>query len=270
MWARQGLSFKPTLTWNRSGIDLAPSLTVGINDERSHKRPKLMIAIVSILLLLAAVALPGLWVKRVLKKYSEPADRYREQGTGAELARHLLDSFDLQQVAVEITPDGDHYDPQAKVVRLTQDKYDGCSLTAITVAAHEVGHAIQDSRDESLFANRARLARVAATAQKFGSLFMIAAPVVMLITRAPGMTFLFLAIAIGSMLLGTMVHLITLPVELDASFNKALPILRSGQYLHESDLPHANRILKAAALTYVAASLASLLNLGRWLAVLRR
>ena len=87
-----------------------------------------MIAIVSILLLLAAVALPGLWVKRVLKKYSEPADRYREQGTGAELARHLLDSFDLQQVAVEITPDGDHYDPQAKAVRLTQDKYDGCSL----------------------------------------------------------------------------------------------------------------------------------------------
>jgi len=81
--------------WNRSGIDLAPSLTVGINDERNHKRPKLMIAIVSILLLLAAVALPGLWVKRVLKKYSEPADRYREQGTGAELARHLLDSFDL-------------------------------------------------------------------------------------------------------------------------------------------------------------------------------
>jgi Zn-dependent membrane protease YugP len=84
------------------------------------------------------------------------------------------------------------------------------------------------------------------------------------------MTFVFLAIAIGSMLLGAMVHLITLPVEFDASFNKALPILQSGQYLHEGDLPHANRILKAAAFTYVAASLASLLNLGRWLAVLRR
>ena len=138
------------------------------------------------------------------------------------------------------------------------------------MAAHEVGHAIQDSRDEPLFIHRARLARMAARAQKFGSLFMIAAPVVMLITRAPGMTFVFLAIAIGSMLLGAMVHLITLPVEFDASFNKALPILQSGQYLHEGDLPHANRILKAAAFTYVAASLASLLNLGRWLAVLRR
>jgi Zn-dependent membrane protease YugP len=229
-----------------------------------------VIAILLILLLLAAVALPGLWVKRVLKKYSEPSDRYRAQGTGAQLARHLLDRFELQEVAVEITPAGDHYDPQAKAVRLTQDNYDGCSLTAITVAAHEVGHAIQDARAEPLFINRARLAGLAARAQKFGSLFMIAAPVVMLITRAPGMTFAFLAIAIGSMLLGTMVHLITLPVELDASFKKALPILQSGQYLHEGDLPHANRILKAAALTYVAASLASLLNLGRWLAVLRR
>ncbi len=209
-------------------------------------------------------------MKRVLKKYSEPADRYRAQGTGAQLARHLLDRFELHEVAVEKTPAGDHYDPQAKAVRLTEGNYDGCSLTAITVAAHEVGHAIQDARNETLFINRARLARLAARAQKFGSLFMIAAPVVMLITRAPGMTFVFLAIAIGSMLLGTMVHLITLPVEFDASFNKAMPMLQSGQYLHEGDLPHANRILKAAALTYVAASLASLLNLGRWLAVLRR
>jgi Zn-dependent membrane protease YugP len=226
--------------------------------------------IVLALLLLAAIALPGLWVKRVLRKYSEPPDRYREQGSGAELARHLLDRFELQQVAVEITPAGDHYDPQAKAVRLTEDKFNGHSLTAITVAAHEVGHAIQDARGEPLFIHRQRLAKLAARGQQVGSLFMIAAPVVMLITRAPGLTLLFLVVAITSMLLGTVLHLLTLPVELDASFNKALPILKSGEYLHEQDLPHANRILRAAALTYVAASLASLLNLGRWLAVLRR
>ena len=229
-----------------------------------------MIAILLALLLLAAIALPGLWVKRVLNRYSEPGDRYCEQGTGAELARHLLDRFELHQVAVEITPLGDHYDPQAKAVRLTEDKYHGHSLTAITVAAHEVGHAIQDSRAEPLFRNRQRLATLAARGQQVGSLFMIAAPVVMLITRAPGMTFLFLAVAVASMLLGTLVHLVTLPVELDASFNKALPILKSGNYLHDSDLPHATRNLRAAAFTYVATSLASLLNLGRWLAVLRR
>tara|TARA_R110002049_G_scaffold286401_1_gene468178 strand:- start:7764 stop:8453 length:690 start_codon:yes stop_codon:yes gene_type:complete len=229
-----------------------------------------VLAIVIIVFLLIIIALPGVWVKHVLKKYSAPADRYRKQGSGAELARHLLDQLDLQQVAVEVTPTGDHYDPQAKAVRLTQDKYDGFSLTAITVAAHEVGHAIQDARNEPLFRNRQRLAAFAARGQRIGSVLMIAAPVVMLITRAPGMTFLFLGAAIASMLVGTLVHLSTLPVEFDASFNKALPLLQAGNYLHDGDLTHANRILRAAALTYVAASLMSLLNLGRWLAVLRR
>jgi uncharacterized protein len=219
---------------------------------------------------LACIALPGFWVKRVLRKYSEPVDRYSGRGTGAELARHLLDRFELTDVTVEITPTGDHYDPGSKTVRLTEDKYNGQSLTAITVAAHEVGHAIQDARGEAIFRNRQRLARLALAGQKVGSLFMLAAPLAMVITRAPGMSLLFLVVAIGSMLLSTLVHLCTLPVELDASFNKALPILESGGYLHAEDLPHANRILKAAALTYVAASLASLLNVGRWLAVLRR
>ncbi len=229
-----------------------------------------MITVVVVLILIAIIALPGLWVRRVLRKYSEPADRYRDQGTGAELARHLLDRFDLQDVAVEVTPIGDHYDPEAKAVRLTEDKFHGHSLTAITVAAHEVGHAIQHARREVLFRNRQRLAKLAFVGQRLGSLFMRAAPVMMVITRSPGLSLLFLAVAIGSMLMGTLVHLATLPVEYDASFNKAMPMLESGQYLHDGDLPHAQRILKAAALTYVAASLASLLNLGRWLAVLRR
>ena len=229
-----------------------------------------MITLLLILLVILAIAIPGLWVKRVLQKYSEPADRYRDRGTGAELARHLLDRFGLQHVAVEIAPTGDHYDPAAATVRLMEDRYHGHSLTAITVAAHEVGHAIQDARGEALFRNRQRMAKLAMRGQQLGSLLMLSAPVVMLITRAPGLGMLFMAVAIGSMLLGTLVHLVTLPVEFDASFRKALPILEDGQYLHEGDLPHANRILTAAALTYVAASLASLLNLGRWLAVLRR
>ncbi len=223
-----------------------------------------------ILLLLAAVAGPGIWVKRVLSKYSEPADRYRGRGSGAELARHLLDRFELQDVSVEVTPTGDHYDPEARAVRLTEDKYHGHSLTAITVAAHEVGHAMQHARGERLFRHRQKLAGMAARGQRLGSIILLAAPVIMLLTRAPVLGFGFLAVAIGSMLIGTLVHLVTLPVELDASFGKALPALEDGEYLHEGDQKHANRILRAAALTYVAASLASLLNLGRWLAVLRR
>ncbi|MEM1190869.1 MAG: zinc metallopeptidase [Pseudomonadota bacterium] len=221
-------------------------------------------------LVLVAVLVPGIWVKHILQKYSEPSDRYRDRGSGAELARHLLDRFGLEDVVVEPTQGGDHYDPKAKAVRLAEDRYHGHSLTAITVAAHEVGHAIQDARDEPLFRRRQTLAALAIRGQQIGGLILLAAPLVMLTTRAPGLGLAFVGLAVGSMFVGTLVHLITLPVELDASFGKALPLLAEGSYLHDGDLPHAQRILRAAALTYVAASLASLLSLGRWLAVLRR
>jgi len=229
-----------------------------------------MIWVIFIAVLLACVFLPSLWVKRVLQRYSKPVDRYREQGTGAELARHLLDKFDLGSVKVEETEIGDHYDPEAKAVRLTPDKFSGCSLTAVTVAAHEVGHAIQDARGEALFNTRQRLVKAAVKGERVASVLLIAAPVFLVLTRIPQASALMLLIAVGSMALGTLVHLVTLPVELDASYGKALPMLQAGNYLHEGDQRHARRILKAAALTYVAGSLASLLNLGRWIAVLRR
>jgi Zn-dependent membrane protease YugP len=229
-----------------------------------------MIWVVLILLLVACAALPGLWVKRVLAKYSEPADRYLDKGSGAELARHLLDRFELAGIKVEETAGGDHYDPEAKAVRLSPGNYSGHSLTAVTVAAHEVGHAIQDARGELLFRSRQRLVRAAIKGERIGSILLIGAPVVMLLTRMPQAGILMLIVAVGSMALGTLVHLVTLPVELDASYNKALPMLEDDGYLYDGDRPHARRILKAAALTYVAGSLASLLNLGRWLMVLRR
>ena len=229
-----------------------------------------MLIIFVIVAILTLVLLPTFWVKWVLQKYSEPADRYREQGSGAELARHLLDRFGLANVKVEVTDQGDHYDPRANAVRLSKANFDGYSLTAVTVATHEVGHALQHARGEALFDTRQRLVQVAAQSERVSRWLLIAAPVVLLALRVPqaGLTVLLLAVA--SMAMGTLVHLITLPVELDASFRKALPVLAEGSYLHDGDLPHARRILKAAALTYVAGSLASLLNLGRWIAVLRR
>lgn len=205
-----------------------------------------------------------------MKKYSEPADRYKEQGNGGELARHLLDRFDLGDVKVEESPAGDHYDPAAKAVRLTPGNYKGYSLTAVTVAAHEVGHAIQDARGESLFRARQKLAKIALVAERFAGILLIAAPIVFILTRAPQASMLTILIGAMSMALGTVVHLVTLPVEFDASYRKALPILKEGDYLRDEDLQHAEKILKAAALTYVAGSLASLLNLGRWIAILRR
>ena len=228
-----------------------------------------MIWLVALGALLAVLIGPGVWVRHVLSKYSLPADRYRASGTGADLARHLLDRFELRDVKVEATPQGDHYDPLARAVRLNAVHHDGASLTAITVAAHEVGHALQHARGERLFRTRQHLAQLALTAQRTAGLLLIAAPVIMAITRVPQAGLMFVVLAVASASLGTLVHLVTLPVELDASFGKALPLLADG-VLEPQDLPHARRILRAAALTYVAGSLSSLLNLARWLAVLRR
>ena len=84
---------------------------------------------------------PNLWVSHVLKKYNrKPESNF--PGTGGELARHLLDRFDLHDVNVVVTEAGDHYNPHDRSVALTQDKYDGKTLAAIVIAAHECGHAI--------------------------------------------------------------------------------------------------------------------------------
>lgn len=212
---------------------------------------------------------PAWWVRRVLRRYGEPGDRYAASGRGADLARHLLDINGLADVAVETTAAGDHYDPAARAVRLLPAHHDGSSLTAIVIAAHEVGHALQHARGERLFATRQRLARLALDAQRVAGLMLVAAPLLAVITRTPHVGGALLVLAVSSAALGTLVHLMTLPVEWDASFNKALPLLADGR-LHAPDLPHARRILRAAAFTYVAGSLASLLNLARWLALLRR
>ena len=211
---------------------------------------------------------PQLWVKQVLNRYNRK-DEENFPGTGGELARHLLDRFNLQHVKVEITEQGDHYDPSTETVRLTADKHDGKTLTAITVAAHECGHAMQHATKQPLFMWRTRLAHTTVLAERFGSFLLFAAPLLVLISRAPAVGFVS---AIGAFLVigfGVLLQFLTLPVEIDASYRKALPILKDG-YLTETQYPAAKRILRAAAWTYVAASLSSLFNFWRWMAVLRR
>lgn len=225
--------------------------------------------IVLVLLVFAVLLGPAWWVRRVMRRYATPADRYAASGSGSGLARHLLDAHGLTHVTVEKTAQGDHYDPLARAVRLLPAHHDGSSLTAVVIAGHEVGHALQHARGERLFAMRQRLAGLALHAQRIAGMMLVAAPLFALLTRTPQVGGAMLLLAVSSAALGTLVHLVTLPVELDASFGKALPLLAAGR-LHPPDLPHARRILRAAALTYVAGSLASLLNLARWLAVLRR
>jgi len=224
--------------------------------------------LILLLLVFTLVFGPGFWVRRVMARYSNPADRY--QGSGAELARYLLDANGLQHINVEETTTGDHYDPVEKVVRLTPDKFNGHSLTAVTVAAHEVGHALQDSSGYAPLKIRTQLIMLTQPIQKVGAGIIMAAPLIGILTRMPGISLLM--IIGGLMSLGTtsLVHLITLPTELDASFKRAMPMLKDNGVLQPVDLPHARRLLRAAALTYLSTSLASLLNIARWWALIRR
>jgi len=227
-----------------------------------------MYILVLIIALLALTIGPGLWVKRVMARYSHPADRYAH--TGAETARRLLDSLELGDVKVEVSDSGDHYDPAARAVRLAAGNYQEKSLTAVTVAAHEVGHALQDAQGFRPLKWRTQLVRWVGPVEKMGAVLMMATPLIIGITRLPVAGLLMFMGGLLTLGSAVVIHLLTLPTEFDASFGRAMPLLREQEVLYEVDERHARRLLKAAAMTYVSASLMSLLNVARWIAILRR
>jgi Zn-dependent membrane protease YugP len=218
------------------------------------------------ILLVAAVYGPQFWAMRVLARHSVHQEGY--PGTGIELAHHLIERLEIPDVRVETTEQGDHYDPLEKIVRLNPKTCGGKSLTGVVVAAHEVGHAIQDNAGYQPLYARTKLVRAAKAAEKIGAGLMMAIPLIAMITRVPAVGGLMFLGGLASLGLPVIIHLITLPVEWDASFRRALPILEAN--LPAKDIPAARSILRACALTYMAASLASLLNFWRWIQILRR
>lgn len=224
--------------------------------------------VILLILILLVIYGPQAWAKAIFKRYSKKQEHI--PGTGGELAMHLLERYKITNVKVEKTDKGDHYDPADKVVRLSENNYSDNSLTAIAVAAHEVGHAVQDFRHEAKLATRTKLITIAQNAQQLGAMIMVALPILAIFSRSPAIAIITLLSGLASMGVATLVHLVTLPVEIDASFGKALPMLKDGNYISPKDEAAVKRILRAAAYTYVAASLASLLNFGRWIAMLRR
>ena len=218
-------------------------------------------------LVLGLAVLPQMWVRRVIAQHS--VDRPDFPGTGGEFARHLLDEMRLGQVKVEETPLGDHYDPDAKAIRLMPQHFKGRSLAALVIAAHETGHAMQDAAGYAPLKARTELARRAVWMERIGAVVMLAAPIMMVLARGPHI--LLLEVAAGLMILGLSIvmHAYTLPVEFDASFRRALPLLKAGKYIPDQDMPAARQLLRAAAFTYVAAAAMSLLDVARWFRVLR-
>jgi hypothetical protein len=226
-----------------------------------------LLIVVGILVLLAIIFGPQFWVRSAMRRHA--VERTDFPGTGGELARHLLDLANLKNVEVEITPAGDHYDPIDKVVRLTPNHYDGRSVTAIAVATHEVSHALQDADGNRLLAARVRLAGTVRAIEIGAAVVLASAPVLMAFVKSPALLIAQIAVVVALMGSRLVVHVLTLPVEFDASFRRALPILERGGYLAAADLPAARTVLRAAALTYVASALVTLLDVTRLLRVLR-
>jgi Zn-dependent membrane protease YugP len=211
--------------------------------------------------------LPQMWVRRTLQQHSQ--ERPDFPGTGGEFARHLLDEMRLSHVRVEETTLGDHYDPETKTVRLLPNHFNGRSLAAVVIAAHETGHAMQDATGYQPLQARTRLAKQAMQMEKVGAVVMLAAPIVLAIAKAPHLIVVEVCCGVLIFALALVLHAVTLPVEFDASFRRALPVLRAGNYIKREDMGAAKKILRAAAFTYVAAAAMSVLDVMRWLRLLR-
>jgi len=192
------------------------------------------------------------------RKYSQYTTRSRM--TGADIARSILEDNNIRDVKVERIPGelSDHYDPRTKVLRLSEPVYDSNSMAAFGVAAHEVGHAIQHAKSYSMLQFRSAWVPVANYGGGISTFVIILAFVMGGAASATGSTLSWL----GVLLFGctTVFTLVTLPVEFDAS-KRALVCLKQGNYVTEKELDGARKVLNAAAMTYVAAFITSLLTL---------
>ena len=177
----------------------------------------MVLAAAGVLIVLALIFGPSLWVKMVMRRYS--SEKPEMSGTGGELAKHLIERFSLKDVKVEVTELGDHYDPIEKKVRLLREHYESKSLTAIAIAAHEVGHAIQDQQGDKRLATRTKMVPVANSVASWIVIIISLSPVIGIITRHPLPFSLLLFLGLSGFIARMMIHAVTLPIEFDASIS---------------------------------------------------
>lgn len=232
------------------------------------KANPMILAILAVIMVIGLAVVPQLWVASVMKRHG--AQRTEIPWTGGDFARMVLDRMNLASVKVEATDRGDHYDPIAKAVRLKSAHFSGKSLTAIVIAAHEIGHAMQDATGFAPLQTRTRFAGAANLINKAGAVLIIASPAIAAAVRHPAGALIGLGAAVLVNLTAVVMHAATLPVEYDASFNRALVVLEHGNFVPREEMGAARHILSAAAYTYVAAALMDLINLPRLLRGLGR
>jgi Zn-dependent membrane protease YugP len=193
-------------------------------------------------------------IKINIAKYSQV--RTRDGSTGAQVARRLLDSQGLQGVAIEATPGvlSDHYDPRSQRLRLSQEVYFAPSVAAAGIAAHEAGHALQDAVDYFPLEARTYIVPVVQMASQTAPWVFVAGMMLQLPTLA----------WIGVLLFGasSLFALITLPVEFNASKRAQELLISHGIIQGDEQIAGVQKVLGAAAWTYVAAAVSAI---GSWL-----
>ena len=206
-------------------------------------------------------------VSTTFNRYSRVATR---QGrTAEEVARLMLRAEGLNDVRIERVHGrlSDHYDPRTKTLRLSDGVYGNASAAAIGVACHEAGHAIQHARAYAPLKLRSALVPVTSFASRAWWIIVVLGSLLLNFGSYFGQNLILAGIFLFAFT--TLFQLVTLPCELDAS-TRALRAMRATGYFESSELVGARRVLKAAALTYVAAAVVSLLQLLRLIMIFRR
>lgn len=213
--------------------------------------PTYYLVLIGMLLCLGASGL----VNSTMKKYSRISNRYGM--TGAEAARRILNQEGLNNVQIECLKNssGDHYDPRTNTVRLSYDNYNGTSVTAVSVAAHEVGHALQHAKGYAPLSIRSALVPVVNIGSNLG-LPLILIGVLLSWNQT------LIQIGIWAFALSVLFQLVTLPVEFNAS-RRAVQRIDYYGLLTTEEITGSKKVLTAAALTYVAAAASSALQLLR-------
>ena len=217
------------------------------------------------MILLVPGILIALWaslnVNSTFNKYNTVLSRNRL--TGAQVAERVLHHHGIYNVRIERVAGNlsDHYDPRANVIRLSDSTYNSTSIAAAGVAAHEAGHAVQYAQNYAPIKVRASIVNVCNFGTPLAFVFLILS---FFVSYEASGTLITIAIALYS--LATVFQLITLPIEFDASKRAMVSLEATGLY-GQDELAGASKVLRAAALTYVAALISSVLSLLRFVLI---